>query len=98
MAPCSLVVSDQPAFWHLDAARGPSTPSFDDLVSAGEHSRWHVEAERLRGLKIDHRFVLRWRLHRQAAGLLALEDAIDVTCGEPVLVHKIRRIRNQAAG
>src|SRR4051794_748104 len=26
MAPCSPVVSDQPAFWHLDAARGPSTP------------------------------------------------------------------------
>jgi hypothetical protein len=31
-----LLVSDQPAFWHLDAVRGPSTPSFNDLVGAGD--------------------------------------------------------------
>ena len=29
MAPRSLLILDQPAAWHSDAARGPSTPSFD---------------------------------------------------------------------
>ena len=33
MAPCLLVVLDRPALWHLDAARGPSTPSFSIVSS-----------------------------------------------------------------
>src|SRR3954454_3870273 len=34
MAPCPLIGSHQLALWHLDAARGPSTPSLDHLSSA----------------------------------------------------------------
>src|SRR6516225_826361 len=32
---------DQTAVWHSDAARGPSTPSFDHLVGAGEQRGRH---------------------------------------------------------
>ena len=37
-----------------------------------------VEAERLRGLEVDHQLVLGRLLHRQIGRLLALEDAIDI--------------------
>jgi hypothetical protein len=32
---------------------------FDHLISAGEQRRWHIEAERPRGLEIDDEFDLR---------------------------------------
>src|SRR6516225_2277612 len=38
------------AVWHSDAARGPSTPSFDHLVGAGKNGRRNVEAKSLGGL------------------------------------------------
>ena len=56
-----------------------------------------VEAERLGSLEVDHQFVLGRRLHRQVGGLLALEDAIDVAGGLPVLVDVIGPIGDQAA-
>ena len=62
---------------------------FDHLVGAGEHGRGHVEAERLGGLEVEHRFVLGRGLHWQVGGLLALEDAIDVSSRLPVLVDLI---------
>src|SRR3954454_23519106 len=97
MAPCSPVVSDQPAFWHLDAARGPSTPSFDYLVRAGEQRRRHLEAERLGGLEVDNEFVLGRGLHRQVGGLLAIEDAINVAGCSLVLIDVVKAKGDQAA-
>src|SRR5215470_5364300 len=39
MAPLNGVFH-KPPFWHVDAARGPSTPSFDHLVGACEQHRF----------------------------------------------------------
>ena len=78
MAPRSLVVSDHPAFWHLDAARGPSTPSFDHLVGAGEQRLRDGEAERLRGLEVDHQLILGRLFDRKVAGLGALENFLSM--------------------
>jgi len=51
MAP---VLGDSPEtpVWHVDAARGPSTPSFDHLVGAGEQRGRDGEANRLGGRRI----------------------------------------------
>ena len=48
---------------------------FDHLVGEGKQCWRDVEAERLGGLEIDHRFVLGGRPHREVSRLLALEDA-----------------------
>ena len=62
----------------LRCPRGPSTPSFDDLVGGGKQRRRHVEAEAFGRSEIDDPLELGRRLDRQVARLLALEDAIDV--------------------
>jgi hypothetical protein len=49
MASRSLLIRDQTAVWHLDAARGPSTPSFDDFVGTQEEGFGDAEADRLGG-------------------------------------------------
>jgi hypothetical protein len=49
------------------------------------------------GLQIDNQLVLGRRLHRQVGRLLALEDAIDVSRGAPVLLDRIGPIRHQAS-
>jgi hypothetical protein len=80
----------------LILARGPSTPSFDHLVGAGEHGCRNLEAQRLRGLEVDDQLVLGWCLHGQVGGLLALEDAVNVRGRAAVLVDQIRPIRDQS--
>src|SRR5262245_47250299 len=71
---------------------------FDHLVGAGQQAIRHGKSQRLRGLEVDYRLVLCWRLHWQIGRLLALENAIDVTGRAPVLVDVIRSIGDQTTG
>ena len=73
-------------------------PLFDHLVGTCEQRRRHGEADRLGGLKVDDELELGRGLHRQVGRLLALEDAIDVARGLPVLDRTVRPVRDQAAG
>ena len=58
---------------HFDVAVGESVKLlFDHLIGAGEQAIWHVEAERLRSLEIDHELAFCWLLHRQIRRLLPL--------------------------
>src|SRR5262245_44514051 len=95
MAPRSLVASEHPAFWHPDAVRGPSTPSFDDLVG-GEQKLWrNGQPERFGGSKINHQIVFGWLLIGQIGGLLAAQDAIDIGGRATIKVGPIRAVTNQ---
>src|SRR5262245_40523993 len=70
--------------------------SFDHCVGAREQRWWDFEAERSRGLKIDHQLVLSRRLHRQVGGPRAFEDAIDVTRRASEWVDRVGAVRDQA--
>src|SRR5262249_28329478 len=88
---------DQTAVWHSDAARGPSTPSFDHLVGAGEQRRWHFEAKCPRGIEIDHQFELGRLAHRQVGRLGALKDTPSIESDLAPVISKAGSIAHQAA-
>src|SRR5262245_65684014 len=56
----------------------------DNLVGVGEQRRWHVEAERLRGLEVDDEFEFHRLLDRQVGRLFASENPRDVATGEAI--------------
>src|SRR6476660_4248689 len=92
MAPCSPVVSDQPAFWHLDAARGPSTPSLDHLVGALLDMQRYVESKRFRGLEIDDQLNPGREFDRQISRLCTLQDLVNVDCSVPKVLALINAV------
>src|SRR6266436_2354418 len=96
MAPVPGDSSKTPV-WHVDAARGPSTPSFDHLVGGGEQRRRNFQAERLGGLKIDHKLKL-VRLHYwQVSGFGALKDFSGVYAHLAIRLNEAGGVAHQAA-
>jgi hypothetical protein len=69
---------------------------FDHLIGSREQFVWDGESERLSGLEIDDQFKL-WRLYGEIGGLLALEDAVDISCRQAKLFAANVTIRDQAA-
>src|SRR6516165_2611288 len=88
---------DRTAVWHSDAARGPSTPSFDHLVGAREQGGRNFDADRLGCLQVDDEFEFGGQLDRHFGWLLALEDASDVGGRLAKLVRKVRSVAHQPA-
>src|SRR5215472_1498277 len=70
---------------------------FDYVVSELSELQRHIQAERLGGLEVDYQLELGGRLNRQIAWFCALEDAIDIQHGAPVLIGNIWAVRDQAA-
>src|SRR6266568_508937 len=84
--------------WHIDAVRGPSTPSFDHLVSAGEYGCRNIDAQRLRGLEVDDNVEFCRQYHRQFDRLLTLHNPADVVTGLAVGIGSAGTIADEAAG
>ena len=70
---------------------------FDHLVGAGEHRRWHFEAEQFRRLQIDHQLELCRPHDRQIRGLCAFMNASDVNADLSVCVRHTGSVANKAA-
>src|SRR5262249_57198907 len=62
------------------------SPLFDQLVGAGEEQRRQLEAERPRGLQVDHQVDFSRLLDGKIAGPCALEDLVDQAGGTAVQV------------
>src|SRR6266496_1651896 len=77
--------------------RERATASFYDLVGAGEDRGRKRDAERLGGLQIDSKFVMRGSVDRQLAGQGAAEDARGIIRGLPEHLGRVRAVAHQAA-
>src|SRR5262245_60594730 len=88
---------DQTAVWHSDAARGPSTPSFDHLVGAREQHCGHFETEYLARLQVDDELELGRPQDRQVGRPLALKNAPAIDADLASEVCKVRSVAYQPA-
>src|SRR6516165_124787 len=97
MAPVPGDSSKTPA-WHVDAARGPSTPSLDHLVGAAEQRQRDCKAEDLGGDQIDDQLDFYRLLDRQVGWLLALEEAANIDATQAIGIDIARPVAHQPPG
>src|ERR1017187_6596544 len=71
---------------------------FDHLVGNGEHARGNGEAERFRGLEVDHELEFCRLNYRHIGGLGALENPAGVDADLTVCVGEVASIAHQASG
>src|ERR1700747_3417800 len=71
--------------------------SFDHLVGDGEQRRRNREAERLRGLEVDHQLEFRGLHHRKVSRLLALENPPDINANLSIGIDETGAVAHQAA-
>src|SRR5262245_24777736 len=98
MAPRSLLVSDQSAPWHLDAARGPSTPSFDHCISKREQFRGYFKIKHLCGLEIDDELNSGRLGDRQVSWFDASENFANVDTDLTIAIGQTGAIAYEASG
>jgi hypothetical protein len=84
--------------WHIDAARGPSTPSFDHLVGERKQIIGDFQAECFGSPKIDYKLEFRRLQNRQLGRLGPLENSGGVDTVVPVGVGDAYPIAEQSAG
>src|SRR5215472_3464767 len=88
---------DQTAVWHSDAARGPSTPSFNHLVGTQQYRRGHREAECPSSFQVDNHLELGWQLEGQVGWFGTFENLAHEGCGTPIQVISVGAIRHQTS-
>src|SRR6266851_10057040 len=72
--------------------------SFDDLIRSPQQRVWDLQAERLRGPRVDHELEFLRPLDRQVGRLGAVQDLSDVGATAAESLTQIRSIGQQAAG
>src|SRR5215510_5251171 len=89
--------SQETPVWHLDAARGPSTPSFNHLVGEREQRGRNFDADCLCGGEVDDQIEFSPEFERQVAGLFALENPAHVDTGAAISIRLTWSVADQAA-
>src|SRR5215471_18108246 len=70
---------DQTAVWHSDAAKGPSTPSFNHLVGGDKELIRQREPKHPDGLAVNDQLELRGLYDRQVCGFRTSKNAADIS-------------------
>ena len=77
--------------------RSKTVSLFDDFVRGRQQRRRHRKAKRFGGLQINDQLKFGRLLNWQVAGLLALEDAVDVGTRASIKVKIIDAVRRKTS-
>src|SRR5207248_2798553 len=66
------------------------------LVGAGEHSRWNVDAQRLRSFEVYDDVEFRRQHDRQISSLFTLDDSADIVAGLPIRIRSAGAVADEA--